>query len=81
MSSPRTGFANDPDVGPVLAAIVREFAARCRAEGQVPIVILLQDQRPGDALTTLLGPTLEAAGVAYVATNDVAPPENAEIEG
>ena len=74
--SSRAGFADDAEVGPVLRAIVVDFAARCRADGQVPLIVLIQDQRPGDALTTLLGPTLDAANVAYVATNDVAPPEN-----
>jgi hypothetical protein len=67
------GFGDDPEVGPVLRAIVRDFARRSRAAGRVPFVLLIHDRGYRDELHRLLAPALEADGVPYVSTHDVAP--------
>lgn len=69
----KAGFSYDAELGPVLQTMVREFATKCRAEGQAPLVLLIQDQGSPDALAKLLAPTLDAAGVPYVSTIDIAP--------
>ena len=67
------GYLDNPEIGPVLSALLVDFAARVRAEGGIPIVLLLQD-RPGvDALYRLLGPGLVAARVPFVSTHDIVP--------
>lgn len=66
----------DPDDAPypygvVLRRMVTEFATMARADGQVPVVVLVQGQDGGDPdLAALVRPTLEAGGIPYFATVD-----------
>jgi len=68
-----SGFADRPDVGPVLQAMVLSVADRARAAGKRPVLLLIHDGASGRALETLLGPTLDAAGIDWVSTADDAP--------
>ncbi|UUX96833.1 hypothetical protein [Aquabacterium sp. J223] len=67
------GFSADPEIGPVLQALVLDFAQRSRAAGKRPVVLLLHDGQSGDALHRLLSPVLTAHGVDHVSTHEVAP--------
>lgn len=72
-----------PEDGPmpwaeVLRRMVREMARIARADGQTPIVMLVQSRDAGSAeLLATLGPMLRAEGIAYLATEDVALPTDA----
>ncbi len=69
---PRAGFAaDDPDLGPPLRAMCRQFAATARADGRRPLMILIQDQGSPSDLYDLIGPGLTADGVPFVSTHDV----------
>jgi hypothetical protein len=71
---PQGGFdPDDPDIGPPLRAMCREFAATARADGRLPIVLLMQDQGSRDDLYQLLGPSLQQAGVPFVSTHELVP--------
>lgn len=65
------GYRDRPDIGPVLRAMVLDFAARSRAAGKRPVVLLLHDGHSGDALYRLLSSTLESQGVDYVSTHEI----------
>jgi hypothetical protein len=67
------GFVDNPQLGPVLSALLVDFDARARAAGQMPIVLLIQDRGGTDALYRLLAPTLHRRGVLFVSTHDVVP--------
>ena len=67
------GYLERPEVGPVLKAIVLDYAARSRAAGKRPVVLLLQDGQSGNALFRLLSGTLEKDAVEYVSTHSIAP--------
>ena len=68
----KDGFAeDDPDVGPVLRAMCRQFAAAVRADGRRPVVVLIQDQSSPDHLARLLAPSLAADGIPYLDTHAI----------
>ncbi len=68
----KDGFTtDDPDVGPTLRAMCREFAATARADGRRPLVLLIQDQGSRDHLYRLLAPGLAADGVPSLSTHDL----------
>ncbi len=67
-------FSDNADIGPVMRAMLLDFARTVRSQGKVPMVLLLQDQGTGtDSLYRMLGPTLERAGVPLVSTHEIAP--------
>ena len=60
-----------------LKRMVQEFARIARADGQVPIVVLVQSNRGGDRnLARMLGPTLRAANIPTLATAALISPAN-----
>jgi hypothetical protein len=67
------GLEKHPGVGPVLEAMVLQFASQARAAGQLPVLLLLQDGGSGDNLAQWLGPLLDAHGIRYVSTHPIAP--------
>ena len=70
----KDGFnPDDPDIGPTLKAMCRDFAATARADGRRPLVLLIQDQGSERDLYDLLGPALDAAGVPYISTHQLVP--------
>lgn len=71
-----------PEDGPmpwaeVLRRMVRDVARISREDGQIPLIVLIQ-ARDADSpqLRAALVPTLEAEGIPYLATDDVADPQN-----
>ena len=67
------GYLANPDITPVMRAMLRDFARSARAQGKAPMVILFQDRGMGaDSLYRMLGPELERGGVAYVRTDQIA---------
>ena len=71
---PKLGFdPTDPEVGPPLRAMCRQFAATARADGRRPVVLLIQDQGSKDDLDQLLARSLDDDGIPRVSTTaDVA---------
>ena len=67
------GFAAGSEAMRVLPLMLADFARGVRADGAVPVVLLLQDQGYDDHLVKLLGPGLWAAGVPFVSTDVLAP--------
>ena len=60
-----------------LRRISMEFARIAREDGQVPIIMLIQGRQRGRPdLLELLGPELDAAGIPYMATAQVADPSD-----
>lgn len=59
-----------------LRRMMAGFAALARAEGQVPIVALIQGRRPAPDLAALLCPGLRAEGVACFATAELQDPKD-----
>jgi len=80
-----TGFRPNPDIGPVMQAMLLDFAATARAQGKIPVVILFQDRGTGaDSLYRMLGPALEQAKVPTVSTHErfpVTDPRNFIADG
>lgn len=67
------GFLDRSDLGPLMLALLEDFARRARMRGGLPIVVLIQD-RPGvDALFRFLAPGLVRAGIPFVSTHDLVP--------
>lgn len=68
-------FVENPEIGPVMNAMLREFAASARAQGKAPLVILFQDRGTGvDSLYRLLSHELEHSLIDYVRTDLIASP-------
>jgi len=70
---PADGFSGAPDIAPVLIAMVLNFAAKARAHGQQPIVVLFEDRGYGTALSATVVPALKANRIDFVATSTIAP--------
>lgn len=66
------GFNAESEI-PVLQGIVTEFAATAKADGKMPIVLLLNDRGYEDHLFQALKPTLENASIPYLSTHNIAP--------
>jgi hypothetical protein len=64
----------------VLRRMIVDFAATARADGQTPIVFLIQSRDGGDAdLLEIAKPVLDAAEIPYLATEELADLSNAAI--
>lgn len=64
-------------VAEVLQRMVLGFAAEVRAQDQVPVVFLIQSNRPQDLdVAAMLRDLLEAEGIPYLATADIHNPRN-----
>jgi hypothetical protein len=68
----RAGFRESAEQVRVLRALVGSFASGCRADGTLPVVLLLEDAGYSDHLGRLLGPHLDSLGVTWLATHEVA---------
>ncbi|MBW4552588.1 MAG: hypothetical protein KME35_15985 [Aphanocapsa sp. GSE-SYN-MK-11-07L] len=66
------GFNSEVDI-PVLQAIATEFAARVRADGKLPVLLLINDSGYADHLYQALKPTLESNSIQFVSTHTIAP--------
>jgi hypothetical protein len=68
------GFIDRPDIGPVLKALVSDFAEQSRKRSKRPIVILIHDQNSGDSLFRLLEPLMVKEKIEYLSTHNIAHP-------
>lgn len=61
----------------VLPLMIRDFARTARADGQIPVVVLIQTNRPQDVdILTIAQPILDAENIPYLATVDVVDPKD-----
>jgi hypothetical protein len=67
-----TGFNKELDI-PVLSAIAKEFSATAKADGKLPIVLIINDRGYDDHLFQALKPTMENNSIPYVSTHNIAP--------
>lgn len=65
----------------MLRRMAAEFAAMARADGQLPIVALIQGHRPAPDLAALLCPGLRAGGVLCFATAELQDPRDRRAFG
>jgi hypothetical protein len=76
----KTGrFEGDPELVPTMRAILMDFAQRTRARGQQPIVLLFEDRGYDRALRDTVVPMLQANGIPYVLSADIAPATDAGV--
>lgn len=60
-----------------LQTMAAEFARIAREDGQIPVLYLIQGRDPADAdVLAMLRPVIEAEGIPYLATADLADPRN-----
>jgi len=72
----RDGFREDAEAVRVLRALAGSFVDGCRADGTLPVVLLLEDGGYSDHLSRLLGPELERRGAVWLGTHALADPSN-----
>lgn len=72
----QTGFHPDTGQIAVARAIVREFAARARSSGMIPVVYLVNSFGYSDHLFQALGPALKADNVPFVSSHQVVSPND-----
>jgi len=78
------GFVENSPAISVLRAIVTNFGETARADGSLPVVLLVNDRGYADHLFKALAPTLEKTAIPYVSTHDIAPatdPDNFVADG
>jgi len=73
----RDDFAN-VDIGPVLRAMLIDFAKKARSVQARPIVILIEDRGFSRALSTIAAPALAANHIEFISTSDIVSPEAAD---
>lgn len=67
----------EPVLGETLRRMSLIFAQNAREDGQLPLVILVQTQGPeAPDLVKIMGPSLQKAGISYLATADHIDPSN-----
>jgi hypothetical protein len=64
------GFAPGTEAIPVTRTILASFVSECRAEGILPVVLLLEDREYADHLSREVGPELERLGVIWIASHE-----------
>lgn len=72
----RAGFREDAEQVRVLRALVRSFTVGCRADGTLPVVLLMEDAGYSDHLGRLLGGELDSLGVTWLASHEIADADN-----
>lgn len=80
----RRGFRADAEQVRVLRALAGSFVEGCRADGTLPVVLLLEDAGYGDHLSRALGPELDRRGAVWMGTHrfaDAGNPMNLKGDG
>ena len=73
---PKTGFNADLPEILALKLLVSRFAETCRGRGQIPVVLLFDDQGYGGHLHQLLAPHLAAGEIPFVSSQNHASPDD-----
>lgn len=64
---------DNPELGPVMGAMLHDFATSARAQDKIPMIILLQDRGFGaDSLYRMLGPALARDHIAVIRSDQIA---------
>ncbi|MCC6349764.1 MAG: hypothetical protein IT347_09265 [Candidatus Eisenbacteria bacterium] len=80
----RAGFREDSDNLRTLRALIGSFVEGCRADGTLPVVLLLEDAGYADHLSRALGPELDRRGALWMGTHELADagnPANLKADG
>lgn len=67
------GFTNELNAVDIARGIVRSFVGQVRADGKLPVLLLINDQGYSDHLYRTLLPVIEEIGVDCVSTHEIAP--------
>lgn len=67
------GFTNRDGILDLATALLAEFADSARADGRLPIVLLIADRGYNDYLYRALGPALASRGIPFITSHEVAP--------
>lgn len=73
----RHGFLPGAEGVRTARALAVQFTREVRADGGVPVVLLIEDRGYDDHLERALGESLSAAGVPWLSTHTIAPPGDA----
>jgi hypothetical protein len=57
----------------VTAALVKAFAAQARSDGNLPVVLAINDFGYADHLHRVLAPAVADSGAVYLSTHEIAP--------
>jgi hypothetical protein len=68
-----SGFTNRAGILDLAIALLADFAESARADGRLPIVLLIADRGYDDYLDRALAPGLTAHGIAFVSSHEIAP--------
>ncbi|MFI5306320.1 MAG: hypothetical protein ACHQ53_03145, partial [Polyangiales bacterium] len=71
------GFTNAGGLLDTADALLAEFARTARADGKQPFVLLFNDRGYRDDLYRALGPRLQAHGIEFLSSHELAPPSDA----
>jgi hypothetical protein len=71
-----TGFNPQSEQVQVARAMVRDFAARARQEGIVPLIYIVNNFGYSDYLFEALKPALEADQIPYVSSHTIVSPDD-----
>lgn len=72
----RHGFREESGVPEVARRLVRRFAANARADGALPVVVLVHDRGYGDHLSRALAPALRQDSIPAISTADWVRPDD-----
>jgi hypothetical protein len=72
----RNGFKIESEEVRILRAIIESFASEARKKHALPIIYLVNNVLMSDHLFKLLEPTLSSAGILYLSTHEIAPPDD-----
>ena len=67
------GFRAKSGIVELAGALAVDFARAVNEDGSTPVILLINDLGYGDHLFRALAPALDAAGIAYVSTHEMAP--------
>jgi hypothetical protein len=67
----------EPDVAPIVRALIVDFAQRARAAAQTPIVIIIEDRGSEQNLAAIAVPSLIRNKIQFMETSTVASPKDA----
>lgn len=72
----RAGFLDTSEQVQVARAIVRDFAARARADGVIPVVFIVNNLGYSDYLFRCLKPALDQDNVPYLSSHTIVSPDD-----
>ena len=74
---PTVGFTDHEDTITVTRAIIESFAAQARADGQLPVILLFNDQGFSDHLYRAVHERMDELDIPYISSHEVVRAEEA----